>query len=194
MTFVNREDAKAFCEWLTQKEQATEIIEGNYHYRLPTDDEWSMAANLPREKGETPADRHLRIEGIYPWGFTWPPAPRSGNLFDEAAAKAGVVPNAKAIAGYNDGQAAVAVVGSFRPDWRGLSDLSGNAWEWVQENYGGSQEATRDQGTCRGGAFTTRERQELLASYRRAVPAETRQPDIGFRIVLTDGRAARDDE
>jgi len=194
VTFVNREDAKAFCEWLTQKEQATEIIEGNYHYRLPTDDEWSMAANLPREKGETPADRHLRIEGIYPWGFTWPPAPRSGNLFDEAAAKAGVVPNAKAIAGYNDGQAAVAVVGSFRPDWRGLSDLSGNAWEWVQENYGGSQEATRDQGTCRGGAFTTRERQELLASYRRAVPAETRQPDIGFRIVLTDGRAARDDE
>jgi serine/threonine protein kinase/formylglycine-generating enzyme required for sulfatase activity len=194
VTFVNREDAKAFCEWLTQKEQATEIIEGNYHYRLPTDDEWSMAANLPREKGETPADRHLRIEGIYPWGFTWPPAPRSGNLFDEAAAKAGVVPNAKAIAGYNDGQAAVAMVGSFRPDWRGLSDLSGNAWEWVQENYGGSQEATRDQGTCRGGAFTTRERQELLASYRRAVPAETRQPDIGFRIVLTDGRAARDDE
>ena len=192
VTFVTRAEATAFCEWLTEKEQATEIIDGNVHYRLPTDDEWSMAANLPREKGATPADRHLRIEGIYPWGFTWPPSPRSGNVFDMSAAKAA---NTKsAIKDYNDGQSDSSVVGSFRPDWRGLNDLSGNAWEWVMEDYGGSDVTTQSQGTCRGGAYTTQKRQELLASFRRALPIDSRLPDVGFRIVLTDGRAARDDE
>jgi len=192
VTFVTRAEATAFCEWLTEKEQATEIIDGNVHYRLPTDDEWSMAANLPREKGATPADRHLRIEGIYPWGFTWPPSPRSGNVFDVSAAKAA---NTKsAIKDYNDGQADVSVVGSFRSDWRGLNDLSGNAWEWVMEDYGGSDATARSHGTCRGGAYTTQNRQELLASFRRALPIDSRFPDVGFRIVLTDGRAARDDE
>jgi hypothetical protein len=68
------------------------------------------------------------------------------------------------------------------------------AWEWVMEDYGGSDAATQGQGTCRGGAYTTQKRQELLASFRRALPIDSRLPDVGFRIVLTDGRAARDDE
>lgn len=193
VTFVDRAEAQAFCEWLTEKEQGAEIIEGEHRYRLPTDDEWSMAANLPREKGDTPADRHLRIEGMYPWGFTWPPVPRPGNLFDEtAAAKAGN--GQKGIEGYNDGQPGLAAVGLYRPDWRGVMDLSGNVWEWVQEDFGGDDPKTKAYGTTRGGSWVTKDRQELLASFRHPVPANVRLPDVGFRVLLGGARAARDEE
>lgn len=193
VTFVNRSEAQAFCDWLTQKEQGAEIIESDHRYRLPSDDEWSMAAYLPREKGDSPADRHLRIEGVYPWGYSWPPVPRPGNLFDEVgAAKAGN--GQKGIEGYNDGQAGPAPVGSYKPDWRGVMDLSGNVWEWVQEDFGGEDAKTKNFGTTRGGAWTTKDRQELLASFRHPVPADARQPDVGFRVLLSGIRAARDEE
>jgi serine/threonine protein kinase/formylglycine-generating enzyme required for sulfatase activity len=193
MTFVSRSEAMEFCDWLTGKEQAAEIIEGEHRYRLPADDEWSMAANLPREKGESPADRHLRAGGIYPWGFTWPPVPKPGNLFDESAAKKAGGPT-HGITGYNDGQEQVSAVGAFKADWRGVFDLSGNVWEWVQEDFGGEDEKTKAYGTTRGGGWKTFEQQELLASYRRAIPANTRSDDVGFRVILAGSRPARDDE
>lgn len=193
VTFVTRAEAQGFCRWLTEKEQAMEIIEGEHSYRLPTDDEWSMAANMPREKGDTPAERHLRVDGVYPWGYSWPPPPKPGNLFDSsAAAQAGK--GATGIAGYEDGFAGPAPVGSFRLDARGLADLSGNVWEWVQEDFGGDDPARAMYGTARGGAWTTKDRQELLASYRRALPADSREADVGFRVLLTDGRPARDED
>ena len=193
VSFVTRAEAQAFCQWLTEKEQATEILEGEHSYRLPTDDEWSMAANMPREKGDSPAERHLRVDGVYPWGYTWPPSPKPGNLFDgSAAALAGK--GAKGIAGYEDGFPGPAPVGSFRLDIKGLADLSGNVWEWVQEDFGGDDPAKKAFGTARGGAWTTKDRQELLASYRRALAADSRVIDVGFRVLLTDGHSARGDE
>lgn len=198
ITFVNRAEAQAFCRWLTEKEQATEILDGDYSYRLPTDDEWSMAANMPREKGDSPAERHLRVDGVYPWGYTWPPPPKPGNLFDRSAADlAGKDASGKAvigIPGYEDGFAGPSPVGSFRLDIKGLADLSGNVWEWVQEDFGGKDPAKETFGTARGGAWTTKDRQELLASYRRALPSSAREGDVGFRVLLTDGRPARDEE
>ncbi len=193
VTFVSRAEAEAFCDWLTEKEQSAEMIEGQHRYRLPTDDEWSMAANLPREKGDSPAERHLHVGGIYPWGFTWPPVPKPGNLFDEAAAKrAGQ--EGKGIAGYSDGYDKLSPVGAFRPDWRGIMDLAGNVWEWVKDDYGGADPASATLGTCRGGGWDTAEREQLLASYRRPVPADARLPNVGFRVILSDGRPAREDE
>ncbi len=193
ITFVTRAEAQAFCRWLTEKEQATEILDGDYSYRLPTDDEWSMAANMPREKGDSPAERHLRVDGVYPWGYTWPPPPKPGNLFDKSAATlAGQ--GSTGIDGYEDGFPGPSPVGSFRADLKGLTDLSGNVWEWVQEDFGGKEAAKETFGTARGGAWTTKDRQELLASYRRALPADSRMGDVGFRVLLTDGRPAREEE
>ena len=193
VTFVNRADAEAFCAWLTQKEQASEIIEGDHRYRLPFDDEWSMAANLPREKGDSPSERNLRVGGIYPWGFSWPPVPKPGNLFDQSAAKT-AGSGAKGIEGYNDGQAGVADVGSFKADWRGVFDLSGNVWEWVQDDFGGGDAKTKTFGTCRGGSWMTSDQLELLASFRRGVAADQRASDIGFRVLLSDSHPAREDD
>jgi serine/threonine protein kinase/formylglycine-generating enzyme required for sulfatase activity len=187
---ITRAEATQFCDWLTEKEQATELIDGEHRYRLPTDDEWSMAASLPREKGDAPADRQLKIVGIYPWGYTWPPDVKSTNLLDEAAALA--IPGEVGVKGYKDNFAELGPVASMKADWRGLTDLSGNVWEWVEEPFGGTDPATQNQATCRGGGYTTSERTELLSGYRRAVPADGRYVDIGFRLLLTDGRLARD--
>jgi hypothetical protein len=132
-------------------------------------------------------ERSLRIEGIYPWGFIWPPPPKSGNYLDKTADSSGK----KAIAGYNDGIADAAPVGSYRADGRGLFDLSGNVWEWVADPW----KDMPDQGVLRGGSFTTAERQELLASFRRQASAGERHPDAGFRLLLWNiGQMARADD
>lgn len=187
VTLVTRPEAEEFCRWLTDRERGKGLLEPDHEYRLPNDDEWSMAAYLPREKGATPADRSLRIEGVYPWGFTPVPLPRTGNFLDKSADKTGK----KSIPGYDDGFAVLSPVGSFRVDSRGLYDLAGNAWEWVSETWSTNQA----EGVVRGAAYTTMDRQELLASYRRKVPVAERLPDVGFRIILSlSGQTAREDE
>lgn len=186
VTMVNRSEAGQFCRWLTDRERAQGLLDPDQEYRLPTDDEWSMAAYLSREVGGTPAERSLRIEGIYPWGFIWPPPAKSGNFLDKSADKTG-----KAIPNYNDTFVGLAPVGSFRPDGRGLHDLSGNVWEWVSDSW----KDMPDQGVLRGGSNTTYERQELLASFRRQATAAERYPDAGFRLLLWNiGQPARDAE
>lgn len=187
ITMVNRSEAEQFCRWLTDRERAQGLLEPDQEYRLPSDDEWSMAAYLSRELGSTPSERSLRIEGIYPWGFIWPPPTKSGNYLDRTADSSGK----KAIAGYNDGIADAAPVGSYRADGRGLFDLSGNVWEWVADPW----KDMPDQGVLRGGSFTTAERQELLASFRRQASAGERHPDAGFRLLLWNiGQMARADD
>jgi len=187
ISMVNRSEAEQFCRWLTDRERAQGLLEPDQEYRLPSDDEWSMAAYLSREIGNNPSERSLRIEGIYPWGFIWPPPAKSGNFLDKSADKTGKV----AIPKYDDGFAGLAPVGSFRADGRGLHDLSGNLWEWVSDSWN----TMPDQGVLRGGAYTTSERQELLASFRRHATATDRHPDAGFRLLLWNiGQLAREDE
>jgi hypothetical protein len=185
VTQVTRLEAGLFCRWLTDRERGQGLLEEDQEYRLPTDDEWSMAAYLPRERGATPAERNLRIEGIYPWGFTWPPLTKQGNFADEST-KADA---AKVVPKYDDGFAGLAAVGALKPDGRGLSDLSGNVWEWVLDPWSGKDDGD---GVVRGGSFRTFERKELLASYRRPLAVEAREPDVGFRVLLgTVGEFAR---
>lgn len=187
VTDVSRMEAALFCRWLTDHERTRGLLEPDHAYRLPTDDEWSMAAYLPREKGKTPAERSQRIGGIYPWGFTWPPLPKPGNFFDQSADPH----TKKGIPGYNDAFPGLAPVGSFKADSRGLLDLSGNVWEWVSDPW----ETNFAEGVVRGGSFLSREREELLASNRRKVAAGTHAPDVGFRIVLSViGEVARGEE
>lgn len=186
---VTRLEAELFCRWLTERERALGLIQTDHEYRLPTDDEWSMAAYLPRERGATPKERNLRIEGIYPWGFIWPPYANQGNF---AGAGEGSQEDAS-IKGYQDGFAGLAPVATFKIDGRGLADLSGNVWEWVRDAWAGPQ--APDVGVVRGGSFRTFERKELLASFRRPVPVTARELDIGFRVLLAPvGQYARIDD
>lgn len=194
ITHVNRQEAEFFCKWLTFGERKRGLLDSVQSYRLPTDDEWSMAAGLPRERGNTPAARHQRIEGFYPWGFNWPPQPVPGNLWDKGAAEK--VKRSDGIENFNDAFPELAPSGSFPPDPRnGIRDLTGNVWEWIQERYGSENPQQKNLGVVRGGSWKTKERGELLASYRKSVSEWTRSDEIGFRIVLSvNDIYAREDE
>jgi len=184
VTFVNRSEAEQFCRWLTDRERAKGLLEPDQEYRLPTDDEWSMAAGLSLEFGSTPAESSERIGGVYPWGFPWPPTPRAGNFRDQSADKNPT----GSIVNYDDKFPAAAPVGSFRTDENGLQDLSGNVWEWVSTPWS----TVANLGVLRGGAYTTYKSNELLSSHRRQSPATARLPDAGFRILLWNiGQPAR---
>jgi hypothetical protein len=52
VTGVSWEDAKAFCEWLTEKERHIGKIGPDQSYRLPTDAEWSMAVGVDQQKAD----------------------------------------------------------------------------------------------------------------------------------------------
>ncbi|HWB58092.1 MAG TPA: SUMF1/EgtB/PvdO family nonheme iron enzyme, partial [Chthoniobacteraceae bacterium] len=60
---VSWNDARAFCAWLTQKERAEGKIAKGREYRLPTDEEWTVATG----------------GSDYPWGDQWPPPKGAGN-------------------------------------------------------------------------------------------------------------------
>ncbi|MCE9519954.1 MAG: SUMF1/EgtB/PvdO family nonheme iron enzyme [Verrucomicrobia bacterium] len=198
MTHVSRLEAEMFCQWLTNVERAKGLLETWESYRLPTDDEWSMAAGLPRERGNDPADRNDGIMGIYPWGFTWPPVPVPGNLWDTASVAG--QEGKKGIPRFKDGFGELAPVRSFAAvkslmDARAeMYDLAGNVWEWEQSNYGGKDPKLQNLGVVRGGSWRTKDQAELLASHRRAVAPETQSDDIGFRVVLSaEGERAREE-
>ncbi len=178
---VTRDEAEAFCKWLTNYERGREVITDEHEYRLPTDLEWSRAVGLPIERGLDPASRSGRIRGVFPWGFAWPPPGGAGNFADKSA----IYPlgKGKVIDGYDDkvrftGQATEAV-----PNAKGIYHLGGNVWEWVSENYGGDGKEAGF-GVVRGGSWQSADPEELLSSHRKALNSLSRVDSVGFRCVL----------
>ena len=178
---VNWFDAIAFCKWLTEKERDENVLDQTLSYRLPTDLEWSAAAELPNEGETTPEARDGKIQNEFPWGKQWPPPSGAGNYADKNAKRArGIF-----IESYVDGFAQTAPVGSFQPNALGLYDLGGNVWEWCQEGYkGGGATGGRDWGVLRGGSWANSNRTELQSSYRNVVDRSERDVIYGFRCVL----------
>lgn len=211
---VTREEARAFCYWLTGTEREADYIDASMEYRLPTDGEWSLAAGSPNlnESRRTPAERHLAVTGVYPWvpPYQFPPPPAdakrkaAGNLGDVSALKQGVLgsqkpwmPKALESLGYNDGVVFTAPVGQFPPNGIGLFDLSGNVWEFVSNDYGGGKPPERaTYAVVRGGAWNTPavERDELATQFRNAIPPDKFDDIYGFRVVLAQVTAPEADE
>ncbi len=179
---VSREDAQAFCGWLTERERKDERIALTHVYRLPTDLEWSMMTGLREEEGISPGWRDARKPQVYPWGTAWPPGGKVGNFADVAADGAGSVPGDRIIPGYGDGFAFTAPVGSFPANAYGLFDLSGNVQEWVGDDY--SKLGKNTLGVLRGGCWITGQAENLLAGSRNAVPPDFQDAIYGFRVVL----------
>lgn len=189
---VSREDAEAFCQWLTSVERNSGDLTARYEYRLPSDVEWSLAAGLPGEKGTTPAARNASIGGVFPWGYEWPPPEGVANLADlslrrDYEAKHGisdpVIPGPSVILGYDDTFPGLAWVNELQPNRYGLYHVPGNVWEWVSDNFLGGV-GTGTSGTIRGGGYTTSSERELLSTYRRSLASNAREDGVGFRYVL----------
>ncbi len=179
---VSREDAQAFCEWLTARERKGERIAETHLYRLPTDLEWSAMAGLQEEEGISPGWRDARKQRVYPWGIVWPSETVVGNFADRSAAGTPGVAIDRTISGYNDGFPRTAPVGSFPANTLGIYDLSGNAQEWVEDEY--SKLGKNLLGVLRGGGWNTYQPENLVTGSRNAVPPKFQDAIYGFRVVL----------
>ncbi len=185
---VSRKEAEDFCKWLTRIERRQERISQVHEYRLPTDLEWSMLAQLDEDSDSSPARREQQMQKVFPWGIDWPPTKlqiKVGNLADASATQMPGITPERTIEGYDDGFKATAPVGSFPPNALDLHDLCGNVNEWVSDAYNTSSSTTGTRyGVLRGGAWNTYLRANLYTGYRNIQPPEFRDILSGFRAVL----------
>jgi formylglycine-generating enzyme required for sulfatase activity len=175
---VSWEDAQKFCAWLSKKEGRT--------YRLPTDEEWSIAVDLGRSeqrpKGTTPSMLSQKENTEFPWGGDFPPKTKDqvGNYSDESRHTKAPGANKSYLEGHDDGFPTTAPVMSFKPNKLGLYDLGGNVWEWCEDWYDNAQ---KDR-VLRGGSWYDGERDYLLSTHRSHFVPDSRDRIRGFRCVL----------
>jgi serine/threonine protein kinase len=128
-------------------------------YRLPTEEEWEFAA------------RNGEQSDLYPWGKDW----QESNVVVKEATPA---PVGSRPAGRNK--------------W-GVADLIGNVWEWTSSKvsvYPGNPATipteTRDLITIRGACYVsdpTKVDSPITSAMREFIPANTKTPLLGFRLV-----------
>jgi len=180
---VSWEDAIAFCNWLTEKEQAAGLLTEGQRYRLPIDREWSDAAGYEQ----------------YPWEGAWPPPDGAGNYGGIEVLGETWPSNWTPIAGYRDGFTRTAPVGSFKPNKHGLYNMGGNVLEWCKDWYRQEMNSTalrnkyqslNDDGggekfrVLRGGSWSDYEPDFMRLSFRNGNLPNTRNDYYGFRCVL----------
>lgn len=189
ITGIGWEDAALFCNWLSAREKLEPVYvmrDGRLAsvnaaadgYRLLTEAEWEWLARRAGRAKQT----------VFPWGDEAVVPPMAGNIADEGAqGKVAVF-----VPGYNDGQAGVAAVGSFKAEPSGLFDLTGNVSEWVHDFYsleppvGNAVErdplgpSFGDSHVVKGSNWRSGTRSELRAAYRDGLMAG--RDDVGFRI------------
>ncbi len=167
---VSWDDAVAYAEWLSQKTDK--------EYRLPRESEWEYAA-----RGGNEMSRY--------WGNDSAEACNYANVYDVIAKNT-----------FNwiwdhhhceDGYAASAPVGRFRPNVYGVYDMLGNVWEWVYDKYEtypfdkSSLKASfkthpLNDRSLRGGSWLD-EPKTVRSSNRRYITPSFKSFAIGFRIV-----------
>ncbi len=176
---VTWDDARAFCEWLTQRELAAHALAPGQRYRLPTDAEWSAAAGLAIEDGNTPAARSAADVLHYAWGSAWPPPAGAGNFAGEEAEVDRSEPG-NFIAGTRDDYPRLAPVGKFPPNRFGLHDLSGNVMEWCEDWF----DARHLGRVARGGSWLNGDPRTLSLTHRAELPPRAGVNVAGFRCVI----------
>ena len=169
---VTWEDAKNFCQWLTEKERRSSLIPSNATYRLPSDLEWSVAAGLKAESGKDPAERHMADKQHFPWPVKsqaeWRPPVMSVNL------------DGTRIPGFSDSFSYTAPVDKSTPNPLGLYEIGGNVSEWTEDSWPSAPEER----VIRGGSWLMFEHDRLLTSARDHAPKGSARADLGFRLVL----------
>ena len=163
------DDANAFCAWLTDYERKQDATFTNRCYRLPTDVEWSRAAGLPSEVGDTPDQRDRQNRTAYPWGQGWPPPSNADNYAGKKW----------------DSFERLAPVGSMTMNKYGLYDMGGNVSEWCEDwlkpKFGLLEAKAR---VLRGASWKKDGKDDILLSRREWRGPNGRSDDLGFRVVL----------
>ena len=153
VTWVSARDAEAYCRWLSG--------ETGYHYRLPTEAEWMLAARGPRDSRR------------FPWGVEF--APDAANAWDETPLErltaVGLFP---------------AGCGPY-----GHGDLAGNVWEWCSSLFWRypyrADDGREDPGAddelrvMHGGSWRSRPFSVRCSARQGELPAD-RFEVVGFRV------------
>ena len=157
--------AQEFCAWLTDREREAGVLGHRQQYRLPTDEEWSLAVGLESETGATPAEKAVKNAGGYPWGTQWPPPAGAGNY----------APTLRV-----DNYEFTSPVGSFTANRYGLYDIGGNVWEWCADWY----DAQRTLRVLRGASWVDSSAGCLTSAFRSGGSPDGHNFNFGFRVVL----------
>jgi formylglycine-generating enzyme required for sulfatase activity len=166
---VSWNDATAFCEWLSKKE--------NRNYQLPTEAQWEYCCRAGTRTRYFNGDDANSVSKI-------------GNVADQRAQT--ILGFHEVIRG-NDWHACTAPVGRFPANSFGLRDMHGNVNEWCKDIYGkyweeamsdpvGSTEGSER--VFRGGSWYS-----PYADSARCAARQHRDPShcdfqIGFRVVM----------
>lgn len=158
VTCVSWEDAQAYVRWLSSMT--------GHEYRLPSETEWEYAARA----GSL---------GYYFWGDDLVSACDHANGHDEVSQNVTRLP-------YDalpcpDGHAYTAPVGSFEANGFGLYDMSGNVWEWIEDNGRSPTNNDLIKRVLRGGSWSYNP-ENLRSTSRRTVQQASRNAGDGFRI------------
>lgn len=163
---VSWEDAQRFAMWLTVRERSQGLISTSESYRLPSEEEWMLAAGVEQSNGdEFGQNRQL----VFTWGESWPPPLNAGNFGD-------------ALGG--DDFRYTAPVASFPPNKNGFHDMAGNVWEWCDDTF----EGATDIRVLKGGSWRMREPSRLALNRKIGNTCGLRLPTYGFRLVLAAGK------
>jgi formylglycine-generating enzyme required for sulfatase activity len=165
---VNWNEANAFCVWLTQKERKEGKIGQNQEYRLPTDEEWSVAVGTSK----------------YPWGDQWPPPVGAGNY--DPSLKVDDYDNTSPVGSFKANQYGLYDMGGnvwqWCEDWY-RSGMNQRAlletFPFIKDDGGGAKYRV-----VRGGSWYCRDPELLMSSSRSRVAPGERNGTRGFRCVL----------
>lgn len=162
---VNWHDAKAFCQWLTLREQNEHRLPTGFEYTLPTEAQWEYTCRAGASGRYIGDSLDIKAEVWYKYGA------------------GGGIPNTPKN---------THPVGQKRVNAWGLYDVHGNVWEWCEDWYaeGSSKDATDPTGPptgelriCRGGAWSSGGRGIRSAMRGRDHPND-RATNLGFRVSL----------
>ena len=168
---VSWDDARAYVAWLSRKT--------GRRYRLPSETEWEYAARSGTHSPQFWGDSARRCR----FANAAEPVsqPRTARNRKPVAAECG------------DGHAALAAVGSFKPNWFDLHDTAGNAWELTADCWRESHADAPRNGDAVGGKSCTRRAarggswrtpsEALRSSSRSPVASGHRSDTLGFRVV-----------
>ena len=160
-THVSWDDAKAFCQKLTDLERKAGKLKANEEYRLPTEAEWECACRASAQTAFSFGDDEKQL-GEYEWF--------GGNAS-------------------NAGEQYAHAVGLKKPNPWGLFDMHGNVYEWCSDWYGeklsGGTDPVGPEGgsyrVIRGGCWGLPPDRCRPAARRNGVPSSGLY-DLGFRV------------